>query len=231
MQIGAGKKMNKLAQNNVSSGDNCINVGANVGYFSIWLGKLAGMDGSVTAFESNTRLIPLFDLNMKNSKLDSVKLHKGAVGHRTGFQRLYLNEKNIGNSRMFDPRITSGGGNYREHGFHIIPKRKLVRIIKLDDLLKDKIDVALIDTQGYDHEVLRGMNSIINRFHPKILTEFVPQWLTDMGGNPLKVLDEYKSWGYSIDSTDFDIPANSSSKDVLDALHSADLYFTKLILS
>ena len=216
---------------NVSSGDNCINVGANVGYFSIWLGKLAGKDGSVTAFEPNPKLIPLFNFNIQNSKLENVRLHKVAVGNRTGFQWLYLNEKNFGDSRMFDPRITSGGGNYREHGFHRIPKRTLVRIIKLDDLLKDKIDVVLIDTQGYDHEVLRGMNSIIKRFHPKILTEFVPQWLTDMGENPLKVLDEYKSWGYSISSTDFDIPANSSSKDVLDALQSADSYFTNLTLS
>ena len=223
-------EINWLKQN-VSPGDHCLNVGANVGYFSIWLGKLAGKNGTVTAFEPNPKLIPLFNLNIQNSKLKNVTLHKVAVGNRNGFQWLFLNEKNFGDSRMFDPRITSGGGNYRQHGFHKIPKRKLVRIIKLDDQVSKKIDVVLIDTQGYDHEVLRGMQSIIEKFHPKILTEFVPQWVTDMGENPLKVLDEYKSWGYSINSTDFDVPPNATSKDILNALESAGLYFTNLILS
>jgi len=51
-----------------------------------------------------------------------------------------------------------------------------------------------------------------------------------MGEDPLKVLDEYKSWGYQIGSTDFDVPANSTPKDILSALGEAGLYFTNLIL-
>ena len=215
---------------NVSPGDHCINVGANVGYFSIWLGKLAGKDGSVTSFEPNPHLAPLFNLNILNSKLQNVDLHRVAVGNRKGFQWLYLNKKNFGDNRMFDPRITKGGGDYRQHGFHKIPRRTLVRIIKLDNYIKGKVDLVLIDAQGYDHEVLRGMRSIIEKSRPKILTEFVPQWLIDMGEDPLKVLDEYRSWGYSIGSVDFDVPVNSSSKDILDALKFAGLYFTNLTL-
>jgi FkbM family methyltransferase len=220
----------KWLKENVSPGDQCINVGANVGYFSIWLGKLVGENGSVTSFEPNPNLIPFFEANIQNSKLKNIKLHQVAVGNRSGFQWLFLNEKNFGDSRMFDPRITSGGGNYRDHGFHKIPRRRLVRIVKLDNLINTKIDIVLIDTQGYDHEVLRGMKAVIENFRPKILTEFVPQWLSDMGEDPLKVLDEYKSWGYQIGSTDFDVPANSTSKDILSALGAAGLYFTNLIL-
>ena len=215
---------------NVHPGDHCINIGANVGYFSIWLGKLVGEMGSVTAFEPNPNLIPFFDKNIQNSKLKNIKLRQVAVGNRSGFQWLFLNKKNFGDSRMFDPRITSGGGNYRDHGFHKIPRRRLVRIVKLDNLINTKIDIVVVDTQGYDHEVLRGMKGVIKNFQPKILTEFVPQWLSDLGEDPLKILDEYKSWGYSIGSTDFDVPANSTSKDVLAALGAAGLYFTNLIL-
>jgi len=43
---------------NVSPGDHCLNIGANVGYFSIWLGKLVSESGRVTAFEPNPNLIP-----------------------------------------------------------------------------------------------------------------------------------------------------------------------------
>ena len=83
----------KWLKENVSPGDHCINVGANVGYFSIWLGKLVGKDGSVTSFEPNPSLTPLFKTNIQNSKLHNIKLHKVAVGNRSGFQWLFLNEK------------------------------------------------------------------------------------------------------------------------------------------
>jgi FkbM family methyltransferase len=216
---------------NVSLGDRCINVGANVGYFSIWLRKLAGKDGSVIAFEPNPRLAPIFNLNISNSNLENVRLYRAAVGNQKGFQWLYLNEKNFGDSRMFDPRITIGGGDYRQHGFHKIPKRRLVRVVKLDDVIKGKVDLVLIDTQGYDHKVLRGMKSIIEKSRPRVLTEFVPQWLMDMGEDPLKVLDEYKSWGYCIGSTNFELPPDSKSKDILDCLESTGLYFANLTLT
>jgi hypothetical protein len=74
------------------------------------------------------------------------------------------------------------------------------------------------------------MKTIIENCRPKILTEFVPQWLSDMGEDPLKVLDEYKSWGYSIGSTDFDILPDSTSQDILRALNATGLWYTNLIL-
>jgi hypothetical protein len=98
-------------------------------------------------------------------------------------------------------------------------------------LINKKVDIVLIDTQGYDHEVLRGMKSIIATSRPKILTEFVPQWLKDMGEDPIKILDEYNSWGYSITSVDFNIPPGASSQVILQLLESAGLYFTNLVLS
>jgi FkbM family methyltransferase len=218
-------------KSNVSAGDCCINVGANVGYFSIWLGILAGPRGSVVAFEPNPKLMQALKLNLKNSKLKNIKITKAAVGNRTGFQWLFLNEKNYGDSRMFDPRITTGGGDYRQHGFPRIPKRRLVRIVELDRVIDKKIDVVLIDTQGYDHLVLRGMKSIIEQYKPKILTEFVPQWLIDMGENPVAVLDEYMSWGYNVGSVDFEVPIGSNSKVILDKLYLSGHYFTNLTLT
>ena len=224
------KEINWL-KSNVSNGNHCINVGANVGYFSIWLGKLAGPRGSVVSFEPNPELMPAFKLNIRNSKLKNIKLIKAAVGNRTGFQWLFLNQKNYGDSRMFDPRITSGGGNYIQHGFSRIPKRRLVRIVELDRVIDHKIDVILIDTQGYDHQVLRGMKSIIEQCKPKVLTEFVPQWLIDIGEDPAAVLDEYVSWGYDVGSVDFEIPVGASSKDILDRIAITGHYYTNLTLT
>jgi FkbM family methyltransferase len=216
---------------NVHVGFRCLNIGANVGYFTIWLSKLSGKSGEVIAFEPNPILIPFLKKNIKKSKLENIRIFRAAVGDRNGFQWLFLNNKNFGDSRMFDPRITIGGGSYTQHGFKEKPKKRLVRILKVDRVINGKVDIVLIDTQGYDHYVLRGMKTIIKRNKPKVLTEFVPQWIIDLGDDPIEILNEYMSWGYSIGSTDFEIPPNATAADIIDKIEKSGRYFTNLILT
>ena len=218
-------------RNNVHAGDRCLNIGANVGYFAIWLSKLSGASGKVIAFEPNPTLLPFLKKNIKQSKFNNITVCRAAVGNRNGLQWLFLNNNNFGDSRMFDPRITIGGGDYRQHGFSEKPKKRLVRILKMDKVVKGKVDVVLIDTQGYDHFVLRGMTKIIKENKPKILTEFVPQWITDLGDDPIEVLKEYMSWGYSISSTDFEITANSTPAEIITQIELSGRYFTNLVLT
>lgn len=216
---------------NISPGDNCINVGANVGYFSILMSQLTGENGSVSAFEPNPEVIPFFRKNIDSRNLKNVKLYEYAAGNRKGFQTLYLNRNNFGDSRMYNPKSTVGGGSYRHHGFNRIPRRRIVRIVTLDSVVKQKVDVVLIDAQGYDHQVLLGMQEIIARDRPKILTEFTPQWLSDLGDDPLSILKLYMSWGYMLGSTDFESSANAQPEEIMEEIGKLDTYFANLTLT
>jgi FkbM family methyltransferase len=215
----------------VTKGSVCLNIGSNVGYFALQMAKLTGPEGFVYAVEPNRDVLPFLKLNVKNSGYKNVKVIKKAASNKGGVRKLYLNRVNFGDSRLFDPRSTLGGGNHLEMGFKNKPSYRLVRAIKIDDALKDKkIDIVLIDTQGFDHLVIQGMREIISQFKPKILTEFVPQWISDMGWDPLEVLEEYKDHGYQIMSLDFDVKSPVSPKKLLSDIKQSKKLYTNLSL-
>ena len=139
-------------------------------------------------------------------------------------------KKNYGDGRMFDPRLTNGGGDWKFFGFEQNPHRSKVKVKRIDDLGLGTIDLALIDTQGFDHFVLRGMRETMARKLPKIVTEFTPQWIRDLGENPIDILKEYKSWGYTVNSLDMPELNGLSEELFIKGIESSDTFFTNLSL-
>jgi FkbM family methyltransferase len=215
----------------VTKGSSCLNIGANVGYFTSLMSNLVGPSGKVWAFEPNRILLRFLKTNIKRTALKNVKIYPFAAGRSTDYRPLFLNNKNYGDSRMFDPRKTHGGGDYIEHGFDKVPKSKRVKMVDIDSLINERIDVVLIDTQGYDHEVLRGMTRLIENFKPVILTEFVPQWLIDQGEDPKQVLREYQAYGYMLGSSDFETSHDPEPSEILEKIEASNTYYTNVTLT
>ena len=217
---------------NVPPGSNCLNIGANVGYFTCLMSQLAGDSGQVVSIEPNPKLIPLLKSNVNRLARPTVEIFECAAGNKTGQIDLYLNERNFGDSRVYNPKITQDGYHPAEHGFDEIIKTVSVPIRKVDEIIGDKqIDVALIDTQGWDHEVLRGMQNIISLWHPRILVEFSPSWIASLGEDPAKVLMEYQSWGYRLGSPDLDLGQNPSAEAVLREIELCPAYYINISLT
>jgi len=221
----------KWLEENVKPGDNCLNIGANVGYFSILMSRLVGPEGNVKAFEPNKLLFKYFKRNCQNQKTRNVEFYPYAIGDKNGHALFYENKKNFGDGRIFNPMMTQVGGSSEMAGFDLKLKPKKVRIRKLDDLKINKINVVLIDTQGSDHLVIKGMENIIKESRPKILTEFVPGWIVDQGGNPLKVLEEYKSYGYNLKLIDYPEKDNNTSEEIIETIFNSDSFFTNIALT
>ena len=68
----------------VQPGMTCVNVGANVGYFSSWMSRLTGPDGQVFAFEPNPVLLPLLRENLANAAYPNVEIIPAAGGAQEG---------------------------------------------------------------------------------------------------------------------------------------------------
>lgn len=213
---------------NVRKGNNCLNIGANVGYFTILMSQLVGAEGSVIAFEPNPEVFEFLEINTQ--LLKNVKINKVAVGDRDQVGYLYLNRKNYGDSRMFNPKKTLGGGKYTEHGFSRFLNRRVTKMKKIDSVVKGSVDVALIDTQGFDHLVIAGMQRIIFEHKPRILTEFVPQWIKDLGFEPSEVLETYSNFGYEISSPDMELPKGWRYRELCDSMEDKGMWFLNLSL-
>lgn len=180
-------------------GATCLNIGANVGYFTCVMSRLVGAAGRVIAVEPRRDLVTLLKLNIKSAALPNVKVHNLAATSTRQKVDLYINPRNAGDNRVFDPRQTTGGGSHVDYGFSLKPKRRKVRGLPVDDILGgEAVDFCLIDAQGWEHEIIRGMVQTLSTRLPTMVVEFTPDWIFGLGEKPHDVLREYENLGYHL---------------------------------
>lgn len=154
----------QLILRQINLGNTVVDVGANIGYYTILLADKVGRDGKVYAFEPDKTNFEILKKNIELNKLKNVVAVNMAVGRNKGKSKLCRSEENFGDHKLYNDQS-------------LIPKIKteVVKIIKLDDFLKKKkIDLIKIDTQGWEPEVIRGAKELIKKDKPTIFLEYSP---------------------------------------------------------
>ncbi|MCK5416140.1 FkbM family methyltransferase [Candidatus Parcubacteria bacterium] len=174
----------KLLKRDVKSDMVVLDIGANIGFYTILFSKLVGKNGRVYAFEPDIENFNRLKNNTK--KLSNVILLNKAVGSETKNVKLYKS-----NSLNVDHQTYDSGENrfYTE-----------VQCISIDDYLKIKrVDFVKIDIQGYDYYAVKGMSNILNKLKKvSMMGEFWPYGLNKAGVNPEKYFKLLKDLGFSI---------------------------------
>jgi hypothetical protein len=96
---------------NLSATGTVINVGANCGYFTRLVRDNLNELNDVIAVEPNPELIYFLLRNIQRGKCKNVEVLQLAMGAEVGRLQLFQNFANYGDSRVFDPRMTDGGGH------------------------------------------------------------------------------------------------------------------------
>lgn len=154
----------ELILRQVKKGDVVIDVGANIGYYTILLADKIGPSGKVYAFEPDSKNFEILEKNIEINKLSNVILVKAALSSQKGVKKLYKSAENYGDHRMF------GKEKKREN--------EEVKTVKLDDFLKNKekkVDFLKIDTQGWEPAVFDGAKEIVEKNKPIIFFEYSPK--------------------------------------------------------
>ncbi len=81
-------------KNLVREGDNCIDIGAHLGYFTIELSRLAGESGHVYAIEPMSKFYNTLKGLVENRKLKNVTLYQYAMGGDTEFVEMGIPKVN-----------------------------------------------------------------------------------------------------------------------------------------
>jgi FkbM family methyltransferase len=174
----------------IEPGDTVIEVGAHIGVFTTLFASLAGPSGRVIAFEPDPASAALLRRNVERNGYD-VQVHQIATGSAPGRTRFYRNKQNTGDNRLFGDRA-------EDTGFE-------VEVARLDDVLTgvDRIDVLKLDVQGAEPLVLAGMSEILRDRPPRrILTEFWPYGITNLGGEARAYLGALLDAGYTLHELD-----------------------------
>ena len=158
----------------LEAGDVCLDVGANLGYLTRLMAKMAGRHGAVHAYEPNPAAFRLLQANTHD--LPQTTLHPLAVGDREGRATFSI----------------TTNGTTSSIGTQVAAKQTIeVQLNTLDNLAGhlQRIDFVKIDVEGFEFNVMRGGMSLIKNHMPLIYFEFL-----DDQANARKVsIREYES--------------------------------------
>ncbi|MFT6406638.1 MAG: FkbM family methyltransferase [Arenicella sp.] len=148
----------------VSPGENVIDIGANIGYFTVLFSQLVGEQGKVLAFEPEAKNYSLLKANILINRLDNVVIENQALSNTQGVADLYLSSYNKGDHRL---------------GYTAGREKQQISSIELDQYLSGNalpIHFIKSDTQGHELKVLQGMTKLIERNSAYLccLLEFSP---------------------------------------------------------
>jgi len=148
----------------VRPGDVCYDVGANLGFFTLLLGRFTGESGMVYAFEPVPKNASAIERNARLNSFDNVAVMRMALSRDEGKSELLL-ARHV------------GGAVLKSAGIPPDPAGSLMVSTTTVDLLvgQQKIkppNVVKIDVEGAEMDVLRGMESVLRKWRPKIVLEF-----------------------------------------------------------
>jgi FkbM family methyltransferase len=206
---------------NLKPGDVFVDVGANIGYFSLLAASIVGVGGKVIAFEPNVANCELLKLSIKQNEFEQIEVYNNAVAECDQDFILEVEGSNgwlvpleAANSTPF--YISEKYDNSSEH-----IQRFLTKAVTLDNVLEDvpRIDLIKIDIEGAEPRALQGMNGILQKHRPVLFTEFYPAMLQTVSGvTPEAYLDKLREIGYDIFiiESDYISPAFQNNRDLLE---------------
>lgn len=144
----------------IEKGMTVVDVGANLGYYTLLAAKRVGDNGSVIAFEPNPFMFEIVQENVRINGWKNVQTFKIAVSDSEGLRLLNIPKDNI-----------LGGGSFRIMTKNEVAETITVNTVNLDSFLQIDPDIVKIDVEGAELEVFRGMRGILAKGKAKIMCD------------------------------------------------------------
>lgn len=150
-------------------GDVFLDVGANIGWYSLNAAKIVGNEGEVLAFEPETENYLLLKENIRLNNFKNVAAFNLAAWNENGELNLILSsDSTLHTLNENFARQRSASYYSNQHTLKCTTRR-------LDDVLKDyhlkHLDWVKIDVEGAEIEVLEGLSKTLQETRPIIIIE------------------------------------------------------------
>jgi len=161
-------------------GDLFVDVGANIGLYSLLAAKVVGPSGKVIAFEPHPLAAKRLRENAALNGLTNVEVHEAGAGASSGRTFITADLDTVNHIAPL------GGSGTLE-----------TRIEPLDAVLGTRrATVVKIDAEGFEFEVLRGARRVLREKRVDALVVELRQHGTQYGADDAAVLDELSQSGY-----------------------------------
>ena len=171
-------------------GDVFVDVGANVGYYTLLASRLVGPTGKVLAFEPNQANVKVLMLNRLHNRCDNVTIYPFAASREEGLLALM---KIVSIASTKEPT---------EDDLRYLNAADMVYATTLDRVLatEPRVDVIKCDIDGHDFLAMQGASRTLATRRPVVFAEFNPGTLKEFSRiDPIEYLRLFVASDYRID--------------------------------
>jgi FkbM family methyltransferase len=162
-----------------------VDVGADIGYYTLLLARAVGPSGTVIAFEPIPDARRLLEQNIRTNNYRNVRVSSFGLATVEGESVL---EAPLERSRLAMGKAEPSAGDL------------VVKLRRFDDLRNDigvhRIDIVKIDVEGAEHEVLQGMTATLRADRPILIIEVHHEMLPLFGSTTVAFLSWLGDLGY-----------------------------------
>jgi len=183
----------RLIESNLAPGDVFLDVGANIGFFSLIASRIVGPSGEVHSFEPLPDAAALLRRTVDGNALTNVVVIEAAVGAQAGDATMAV-MKDSAYSHVVEwaTGVDAGHGSW-----HAVA----VRTISLDQYVAQALAgpprLVKMDIEGAEMEALKGAHSLLSDHEgPDVICEVDESRLARFNHTPTDVFDRFLSLGY-----------------------------------
>lgn len=171
----------------VRPGMTIVDIGANIGYYTVLFSLRSGPGGKVLAFEPAPPIFDLLKDNIACNSLENVVVINKALADKPGRLPFTLCEDNFGANRLG----ASDG---------VLSREVSVEVVRLDDVLQAdgiKPDLIKMDVEGAEYLATLGMRqTLIDNPSIMVMTELLAENLRRFNTTPAELLNVYRDLGF-----------------------------------
>lgn len=172
----------------IEPGDDVLDIGANIGIYSLYLSRAVGPKGRVLAFEPDPSNLAVLRHNLESNGCENVEVIPCCLGDAEGEVKLFQSFGNAGGSSLW---------HRNEAGGHSLVPMRIGDEVMSEHGFRPR--VAKIDVEGAEAMVLAGLKAHKPRV---ILFEYSTRLLKEVGSDPSAFLDALIAEGYDLASVD-----------------------------
>ncbi|HEY1730159.1 MAG TPA: FkbM family methyltransferase [Terriglobales bacterium] len=166
-----------------------LDLGANIGYFSLLAASLVGPTGFVQSWEPAPGNVRALCASRAVNGLDHIEVVQAAAAEKNGLLQYFRNSINgsVGGVEHTDPDD--------------LFTAETVMGLRVDDFISPdaKVGFIKIDVEGYEFRALQGARKTIERCRPIVVSEFGPPSLQDCSGvSGREYLEFFVGLGYDV---------------------------------
>ncbi len=180
-----------LFYSTINSGDIVLDIGANVGYFTLIAAKKVGSEGKVYAFEPVERNYKRLERNLEINDTRNVKTFNFGLSDREEVLPMVIPEGNFGESTIGEKNFTALVKGQKTKNRRI--KAKFFAFDYFNRIEEiSNVNVIKVDVEGAELKVLNGMKKFLAINNPVLFIEIVPEMIEQNGGNVGELVQLFK---------------------------------------